>query len=666
MTQLRIAFGRAVCGSLDEAARREWLVTDGLGGYACGTVAGLRTRRYHGLLVTATSAGGASRMLGLAGVDTSVVIGDRRIPLATHEWVGGAIEPRGHEHLAGFDLDDGVPRWRYDLGAVQIEVEVAMEHGHAAVGIVHRMLAGEARLEVVPLCTWRDQHGDRFAGSDPAVETTSSGFVFERAYRVDGPGYEPRGAWYRGEFHREEAARGLGASEDLWAAGAFCADLSTGDVLALTATSELDRRPPDPVDVVAAARERARAVARRADAQDDVDRVLAVAADRFVVSTPDGPGAVAGSPWFGEWSRDLFTSYEGLFLCTGREDEGRDVLTRFARTLSEGMLANTADVGKLEYNTIDGTLWFVHALGRHVERTGDFDLAAELGDAVDEVLAWHRRGTRFGIGVDAATGLLGGGAEGWALTWMDARVDGRPITPRGGFPVEVEALWINALAVATHLGAEVHRATTEWEALRHQAVASFHRLFWRSDGRGLVDVVEPGGGMRSELRPNQLLAASLPDGPVVDPAQVAGIVAACTAELVTSVGLRSLAPSDPAYLGRHRGSSAERDAAYHQGTVWPWLIGPYVEAVHRLGADTVGMLDGLELHLAEFGLGSVSETADGDAPHGGTGCPFQAWSVAELIRARSIVRRAPSPREGMPAIALRGDDPDASDSYGGP
>src|SRR5436190_5168343 len=211
--RLRIAFGRGLCGSLSEAAAREWLVTDGLGGYASGTVAMLQTRRYHGLLMVPTAPAGASRMLGLSALDAVVVVGDRRIRLATHEWAGGAVDPRGYEYLASFDLDDGLPRWRYDVGAVQVEVELAMSHGATAVGVVYRLLAGEARLEVTPLCTWRDQHGERFAAGEPQVEVTASGFAFESAYRVDGPGYRPGGAWYRAVHHREEAARGLGAQE---------------------------------------------------------------------------------------------------------------------------------------------------------------------------------------------------------------------------------------------------------------------------------------------------------------------------------------------------------------------------------------------------------------------------------------------------------------------
>lgn len=641
---MRIAFGRGVCGTLDEAARREWLVTDGLGGYASGTVAGLRTRRYHGLLMTATAPAGAVRMLGLAALDIVAIVDDRRIRLATHEWSGGAVDPRGHEHLASFDLDDGVPRWRYDLGAVQLEAEVAMLHGSSAVGILHRVLGGAARLEVTPLCTWRDQHGERFAAADPEVESHPTGFVFEGAYRVDGRGFEPGGDWYRGDLHREEAARGLGATEDLWAAGVFRVDLAAGEALGVTATTDLDRSVPDAATIVAAARARADEVAALAGASDDIGRILAVAADRFIVRTPTGPTVVAGYPWFGEWSRDLFTSYEGLFLCTGRIEEGRQVLVRAGGTVSEGMLANTADVGTLEYNTIDATLWFLHALHRHVEHTGDVDLVTELADTIEKILRAHRDGTRFGIGVDATTALLRGGADGWALTWMDARVDGRPITPRDGFPVEIQALWINGLGVAVDLLGRLGHPTHEWDEMRRLAVTSFRSLF-AHDEVGLLDVIDDAGAAGAQCRPNQLLAASLPFGPISDPIEIAHVVTACS-NLLTSVGLRSLSPDDVAYRGRHRGSSAERDTAYHQGTVWPWLIGPYVDALRHTGRSVDGLLNGLVLHLAEFGVGSVSETTDGDAPHGATGCPFQAWSVAELIRSRAVRQLRGSNRSG--------------------
>ncbi len=324
-------------------------------------------------------------------------------------------------------------------------------------------------------------------------------------------------------YHREEASRGLGASEDLWAAGTFQATLTAGGALEVVATTELGADLPDAASIVADARARSAALSARAGAEDDVSRLLAVAADRFVVQTSNGPTAVAGYPWFGEWSRDLFTSYEGLFLCTGRAEEGRATLQRAAASVSQGMLANTADVGTLEYNTIDATLWFLHALGRYVAHTDDLDLAGELAPTVVEILSAHVAGTRFGIGVDAATGLLRGGAEGWALTWMDARVDGRPITPRAGFAVEIEALWINALGTAADLLARIGEDARRWASLREQAVSSFGSRF-RLGRDGLADALTPTGLAVTERRPNQLLAVSLPYGPVTDRQEIGRIV----------------------------------------------------------------------------------------------------------------------------------------------
>jgi predicted glycogen debranching enzyme len=630
-----IRLGPQACGSLEEAASREWLVADGLGGYASGTVAGLRTRRYHGLLVQAAG-GPSARMLGLAALDPVLVVGDARYRLATDEWSSGAVDPRGHELLVSFSLDRGVPRWRWQVGDIVLEREIAMAHGRCAVGVVHRLVRADrpVALELTPLCTWRSVHGERFAGGDPAVEATADGLVFEGAYRVAGEGWRPGGEWYRGVRSREEAARGLNDREDLWAAGSFAVELGVGEAHEVTAAAGREGgRLPGAAALVAAARERAAGLVRRSGVSGPVDEQLVLAADQFVIDH-DGPTAVAGYPWFGEWSRDLMTSYEGLFLATGRPDEGREALRRAAATLSEGMLANTADTGTLEFNTVDGTLWFVHALGRHVDVTGDGDLGAELAPALGEIVERHLAGTRFGIGADA-DGLLRGGEPGWALTWMDARIDGVPVTPRIGKPVEVNALWVQALEIAGRLA-----RTDRWRRAHDVAQASFLARFVRPDGRGLLDVVDGPDGDDASLRPNQLLAVSLPGGPLAggptgDAAR--SVVEACT-PLLTPLGPRSLAPGDPGYRPHHRGGPAERDAAYHQGTVWPWLIGPYVDAARRVGAPAEGLLEGLEGHLADWGVGSVSETADGAAPHAATGCPFQAWSVAELLR----VRRAPA------------------------
>jgi predicted glycogen debranching enzyme len=640
-----ITLGPQACGTLAESSLREWLVADGLGGFAMGTVSGLRTRRYHGLLVVATRPP-IGRMLGLAALDAVLVVGDTRIRLATHEWASGAIDPIGHVLLSGFDLTDGVPRWRWVAGDVVVERELAAEVGEPTMAIVHRLIRspGPVHIELTPLCTWRDVNGERFASGSPAVEAVAGGFTFERAYRVTGPTFVPGGAWYRGVHYREEAARGLNDREDLWSAGTFSAALVPGASCGVTATALIDGDPPPAERIVLDRRARARRIVAAGGARDDLDGALVLAADAQIVHGSGGPTVVAGYPWFGDWSRDTMTSYEGLFLETGRTEEGAALLRAAAASLSEGMLANTADVGGAGYNTVDGTLWFIHAVGRHAERTGDQGLARDLLGAMDDVVTHHVTGTRFGIRVDPRDGLLHGGEPGVALTWMDARVDGDPITQRMGKPVEVNALWINALAVVIRTKELLGSDTGEAGRLAATARASFASRFMRRDDAGLLDVVDGPDGDRMELRPNQLLAVSLPHAPLAD----SSVVRAC-GPLLTAMGLRSLAPTDPAFIGQHRGGPADRDRAYHQGTVWPWLIGPYVEGALRTGIPVDGVLAGLEGHMGEWGIGSVSETADGDPPHAATGCPYQAWSVAELLRARRMLmdHRARQP-DGRP------------------
>ena len=633
---MTIRLGPETCGTLDEGSKREWLVADGLGGYAMGTAGGLRTRRYHGLLVPAV-AGPAVRMLGLVALDPVLVVGDARVPLATHEWAGGIVSPRGYELLASFELEDGLPRWRWQIGDVVVERELALAHGRPAVGVVHRLLRADrpVRLELTALCTWRNVHGERLASGSPDIEPTVDGFVFENAFRVSGAGWSPGGDWYLGVRAREEAARGLNDREDVWAAGTFSSTLAPGESHEVTAAAApFDGRLPSASAIVAAATARAAELVLRAGATDAVDAQLVLAADSFAIETAGRPTAVAGYPWFGEWSRDLMTSYEGLYLATNRTDEGREVLRTSAATVSEGMLANTADTGSLEYNTVDGTLWFLHALECHIASTGDSELGDELAPAVEQIIEHHLAGTRYGIGTDPDDGLLRQGAKGAALTWMDARIDGVPVTARAGKPVEVNALWIRGLEVAARV-ARTEGSRARYVELAAKARSSFRERFVRPDGGGLFDVVDGPGGDDPSVRPNQLLAVSLPNPALAGEHEAArAAVDACRRSLLTPVGLRSLAPDDASYKPVHRGGPADRDGAYHQGTVWPWLVGPYVDAARAVDVPVDGVLEGLEAHLGEWGLGSVSETADGAAPHGATGCPFQAWSVAEVLRVR--------------------------------
>ncbi|MEH0935287.1 amylo-alpha-1,6-glucosidase [Micromonospora psammae] len=642
---IEIGFGPQVCGELTAGATREWLVTDGRGGYAMGTVAGLRTRRYHGLLVVSGETP-ASRSVGLVSLDPAVTWpSGERVRLGAHEWSSGVVDPRGFELLERFDLVDGLPRWRWRIGDVVIEREIAMTHGRPLVSVVHRLVAGgPVRLELAAACTWRDAHGERRAdGPEPRMEPVADGVVVEGAFRLAGPDWAPAGQWWLGVHHREEAARGLHPDEDLWYAGHFAGALDRpGDTVSVLAwADDLAVEPPPATEVVAAARRRHRAVVAAAKPADPVEATLALAADAFVVGTATGPDVVAGYPWFGAWSRDTMTSYEGLFLCTHRADEGRELLRSYAATLSEGMLANTADTGRVEYNTVDATLWFLHAVSRHVTVTGDTDLGDELLPALHGVVEAHVAGTRYGIAVDPADGLLTqGGTPGTALTWMDARVYGAPVTPRTGKPVEVNALWVNGLAGLAELTELAGRDAGELWRLHGRARDAFRKRFPAPTG-WLHDVVDgpapayPLGGAAHHdddlLRPNQLLAWSLPYAPLEpDPAALRRVAAG----LLTPLGPRSLSPDSPGFTGRHRGGPAERDGAYHQGTVWPWLTGPLVEAYRKAGLPTDDLLVGLDGHLGDYGLGSVSETADGTAPHAATGCPFQAWSVAELLRVR--------------------------------
>jgi predicted glycogen debranching enzyme len=619
-------YGTQVCGSLAESARREWLVADGCGGYAMGTAGGLRTRRYHGLLVVAAESAGARRTMALASLDPVLELpSGARIELATHEWSSGSVSPAGHALLESFEVRDALPTWRWRVGDVVLERTLAMRHGRPSLAVVYTLLAGSpVRLTVEPLCTWRDAHGERHV-SPLDVRPAADGFVVEGAYRVTGPAFEADGAWYRDVYHREEAARGLQPVEDLYRPGRFTATVDTGGTLEISAwAGDLSEPPPAAREVVAAARDRARSLCP--EGADPVVRSLRLAADAFIVDRD----VIAGYPWFGAWSRDTMISYEGLFLATGRTGEGRELLRAYAGRLSQGMLANTADTGRTEYNTADATLWYLHAVGRHATVTGDDDLVAELADSLDGVVRAHLAGTRYGIRVDPADGLLTQGADGYALTWMDAIVDGGPVTPRRGKTVELNALWVNGLSSLAALFKGIGRDASHLRDASARATESFRRRFPGPYG-WLHDIVDAPGGDDASLRPNQLLAYGLPYGPMrgTDPAPVRHVGRA----LLTPLGLRTLAPSDPSYRGVHRGDPAARDGAYHQGTVWPWLIGPYVDAARAVGRTDQGVLNGLIAHLGDWGVGSVSETADGDAPHAATGCPFQAWSVAELLRA---------------------------------
>lgn len=655
-----ITFGPQICGSLsgDGAAHREWIVADGRGGFASGTVAGLRTRHSHALLAVAEPTSGIRRV-GLAALDLTVTLpSGERVALFTHAWRSGAVEPRGHRYLETFSLVDGLPRWRWRIGDVVIERELAMRYGHPSVAVVHRVRAapGPVGLAVAAMCTWRDAHGTRHAGGGaPRTEQVADGVVVDDAYRIAGPGWQPAGGWHFGASACDEDHD---PTEDLWHAGTFLERVNSGGAMEISAWAavpggpRLADRPPPASAVIAAARERAYALVTAAKAEG-CPAALVLAADAFVVRGADGPDVLAGYPWLGSALGDTAAAYAGLFLDTGRADEGREVLAARARAAAR----SARSAASRPPTAVDAPLWLVHAVDRHVARTGDADLAAALIGPLTRVLRAGLDGPGP-LSVDPADQLVrlaeppstGGdpAAPGESPSAAgDRAAPGHPaeagagaIGHRTGKPVEINALWINALGAMADLLEQAGRDGTRLRARRAAACHAFAARFRAPEG-WLYDVVDGpaaayplGAGAFHDdptLRPNQLLAWSLPHGPLRGHRDAAAVRAVGGA-LLTPLGPRTLAPAEYGYAGGHRGGPGDRDAGGQQGTVWPWLIGGYADACAAVGLPTEGLLVGLAAHLSEWGVGSVSETADGDPPHRAGGCPFSARSVAEALR----------------------------------
>ncbi len=647
----RIDLDRSVCSGFEAAVGREWLVTNGLGGYASGTVAGAATRRYHGLLVAALDPP-LGRTVLVAGLDAWVDYQDATHGLSVQEYVGGTVHPDGWRHAEAFMLNGGLPVWTYGIGDARLTASVWMGQGRNTTYVRYRFEAGGGplRLRLSPLCTYRDYHAHARGGWQPGVLTVPGGVRIEAGpgahpYRVlcEGADCAERGDWFWIFHHREEAARGLDSTEDLFRPCEFSVELRPGAEVTLVCTAEPD--PVEPPAIALATDQRHRAALLLPVVQEPGwVRQLALAADQFIVSrgigdVAGGATVIAGYHWFGDWGRDTMIALPGLTLPFGRADVAARVLRSFARYVSDGMLPNRFPDGGAapEYNTADATLWYFHAIDACWRATADDDLVRELWPQLVEIIDWHLRGTRFGIGTDPADGLLRAGEAGTQLTWMDAKAGSTVVTPRIGKPVEINALWHHALVVMARIGQALGDGALakRYAELAARVRDSFVRRFWYAGGGYLFDVIDGPGGADPALRPNQVLAVSLPS-PLLDPRQAAAVVAACQRELVTPMGLRTLSPRDPAYAGNYTGGPVERDAAYHQGTVWPWLLGPFALAHHRVHgrpAEAAALLAGIGSHLAEAGVGSVSEIFDGDAPHRPRGCIAQAWSVAEILRA---------------------------------
>ena len=628
-----------VATDLRRATRREWLETNGLGSFAMGTVAGPATRRYHALLCAATRPP-VGRMVLVHRVEETAVVDGSPYELSTN-FYPGAVHPEGYRAIVGFRLDPW-PTWTIRAGSALIERSIFMPHGRQMTVMTWRLVeslggSGRARLFCKPMISGRDYHAlhreNDVLARDVAI---AEGLVTMRPY-ADVPAvylhhnglFRARPDWYRSFEYPLELERGLDGHEDLFTPGELQLDL----VPEVEAVAIFSLEPPGEMLVPATLRheERLRRGALVAGCESDLERQLRLAAEKFIVRRDEHRTLVAGYPWFTDWGRDTFIALPGLALSTGWTALARELLLAWAPTVRDGLVPNRfPDAGAPEYNSVDAALWFVLAARQFLDRVEDEEAAARLLPALRAIIDGFFAGAHPGIGVDD-DGLVHAAEHGLSLTWMDARIGDWCVTPRAGKPVEIQALWVAALEAVAHLcTADDPDYARELAERAAWARSSFAAAFWDEERGWLCDVID-GRRRDTTLRPNQLYALGLTT-PLVDATRAERVLAVCERELVTAVGLRTRVRDD-GYHGRITGSQRERDAAYHEGTVWPFLLGIYADACQRVrGKVPGGLLDGVRAHLAGDGLGQLAEIFDGDPPHRARGCPAQAWSVAEALR----------------------------------
>lgn len=646
---MSIAFGREICGDLRSSESREWLVTNGIGGYGCGTIAGLPTRYYHGLLVAALSPPLGHTLL-LAKLDETARYDGKFYGLATNRWVDGTVDPHGYQHLQSFRLDGTIPVWTFACADALLEKRVWMQQGENTTYIRYTLLRGSRSLalSLKALVNYRDRHGgttrwnwhiDPIAGGIrlQAFADAVPFYLFANVPLTISP------VWCEGFDLSVERYRGTGDRDDYLHAATFDAILEVGT--SLTIVASIESQPS--VDSNTALENRQKRdrhlleLAAIPDAPEWIEQLVLVAdsfiVDRSLPEEPEGKTIIAGYPWFGDWGRDTMISLPGLTLNTGRPEIARTILRTFARYLDGGMLPNVfPDGGETPaYNTVDASLWYFEAVWAYYNTTGDENFLAEIFPALQEIIDGYRQGTRYQIHLDTDDGLIYAGEPGVQLTWMDAKVDDWVVTPRIGKPVEISALWYNALRIVVAIAQRLHRRDEEYQKLAQTTATGFTR-FWNPQLGYCYDVLDTPNGNDASLRPNQIFAVSLSEvGTLLSAQQQRGIVETCQRSLLTCHGLRSLSPDDPQYQGRYGGDRLLRDGAYHQGTVWGWLIGPFVQAHLKVYGDrdrARSFLEPMRHHLLGSGLGNISEIFDGDPPFTPRGCFAQAWSVAEVLR----------------------------------
>jgi predicted glycogen debranching enzyme len=654
----KLEFGQETCGSLEIAEQREWLVANGIGGFASGTVSGNLTRRYHGLLVAALHPPVGRTQL-VAKLDETVHYAGIEYALATNRWLSGAVEPKGYLNIESFRLEGTTPIWQFALGDALVEKRIWMHQGENTTYVQYTLLRGgqSIELELRALVNYRDFHSSTHAGDwQMRVEAIEEG-VQINAFDGATPFYlfspkvefETRHEWHRDCFLPLAKYRGLDDHEDHLLAAVFSTELALNQSVTLVLTTNTDAQ----LDGSRAWEEHAEHEkklfkkwashdAQAASSAPDWIQQLILAADQFIVkrSLPeeaDGRSIIAGYHWFGDWGRDTMIALPGLTLTTGRADIAKKILLAFARYVDGGMLPNDfPDAGgQPAYNTVDAALWYFEAVRQYFAVTQDRATLVRLFPVLEEMIKAHLRGTRYQIHVDEADGLLYAGEPGVQLTWMDAKVGDWVVTPRIGKPVEINALWYNALETMAALAPAAGRSGEPFAKMAAMVKRSFGK-FWNSGSGCCFDVIDaPGIGNDATLRPNQIFAVSLPESPLT-PEQQRAVVDVCARRLVTSHGLRSLAQDEPGYQGHYGGAPRERDGAYHQGTAWGWLMGPFVLAYLRVYQDrkaALSFLGPLGKQITSHGLGTLSEIFDGDTPFTPRGCIAQAWTVGEVLRA---------------------------------
>lgn len=663
-----VHLGRDICGRLELAEQYEWWLANGKGGYAGGTVAGTLTRRYHGLLIAPSLQDSMQRHLLFAKADAELLDGDRVTPLHTNRWGSGAVEPRGHLAIESFQLDGRMPVWRYNLNGLLIEARIWMEHGEHSTCLAWRLLENpeerEVLLRVRLLTNVRDHHGTTGFGdaspiivaNDHELDVTYPGCHTLHFHSRCGV-VESAHFWVESFDLPAERERGLPDWDRHLCVGYMTFPIHAGHWVGLTASIEENTPSYYMMDAMRRFQSRDLTMLTQAkvsvpeftEVPDWIDQLI-LAADSFVIRHEQGNGQgrdtiVAGYPWFGEWGRDSMIALPGLLLATGRYGTARSLLLGYLPLVDRGMLPNyfPGDGETAQYNTVDAALWYIEAWRAYLEEGRDLPSVAEAWPVLRQIIAHYRDGTRHGIAMDPSDGLLRAGEQGVQLTWMDAKVNDTVITPRIGKPVEVNALWYNALEVMAQFARRLKDDTRsrEYTLMAERAKTGFKRYI-RPDRGGLLDVLDGPDGDDERIRPNQILAVSLPFSPLGRETQH-DVVSRCAGHLLVSCGLRSLDSAHPDYHSRVQGGVWERDSAYHQGTVWTWLLGHYAVAEYRVSGNAeqaLARLEPIREHLNEAGLGTVSEIFDGDPPHTPRGCPAQAWSVACTLEAWRRLQRA--------------------------